>query len=71
MNTNDPRRSWRVTLDGGETIIVAGAKVLVTDSGALMILDRVGAANPVRIFAANAWSGCVELPPGGRKAVLS
>lgn len=57
MNMNTPRvRTWRVVLDSGREVTATGRKVVVTSSGALMVLAETG--DPHRIFAQ--WVECEE-----------
>jgi hypothetical protein len=50
-----------VTLTDGDVIEITGAKIVVTDSGALMLLDDVRAAHALRILAAGLWTDCEEV----------
>jgi hypothetical protein len=68
MNALQRRRMWRVTRSDGSAVQVSAAKVVVTNgAGALMFLDALQEANPVRIFAAGSWSDCAEVRKGGRR----
>lgn len=64
MHTNTGARVWRVTLTDGRTVEVRGRKVVVTDSGALMLL--ADGNEPRHIFAH--WAECVECQPRRRDA---
>ncbi len=59
-------KEWRVRLADGGQLELAGAKIVITSSGSLMVLDDVHSANPIRVIAAGRWMDCIELP---RRAV--
>lgn len=52
---------WEVTLPGETVERVGGAKCIITDSGALLIVERDGM--PAAAWSANAWH---SVRPAGR-----
>jgi hypothetical protein len=65
MNTDGSARTWRVTLVDGRSVEVSGRKIVVTDSGALMVLGDGG--EPSHIFAS--WAECIA--EAGHRRVAS
>jgi len=61
MNTNNQRaRTWRVRTPDGQSAEITGAKIIVSDSGALMLLGTDG--QPARIW--QAWLDCEAINAG-------
>ncbi len=63
INTQHAPRKWRVRLAEGDSIIVEGPRIAVSDAGVLLVLSSEKGASPVRAFAAGAWIDVEQAKP--------
>lgn len=56
-----PRKRWRVRTADGQAVEVAGARIVVSDGNALLVLSSDRGASPIRVFAPAAWLDVQEV----------